>query len=89
MPHRSRRQPRHERRRRRRGRHRHDRDHGEGLIATAGAVDTHVHLLSPRVMEAALASGVTTIIGQEFGPFWGVGVSSPWALRHAFAAFDA
>ncbi|MFK0120249.1 urease subunit alpha [Streptomyces sp. NPDC090994] len=62
---------------------------GEGLIATAGAVDTHVHLLSPRVMEASLASGVTTIIGQEFGPVWGVGVNSPWALRHAFAAFDA
>jgi urease subunit alpha len=62
---------------------------GEGLIATAGAIDTHVHLLSPRVMEAALASGVTTIIGQEFGPVWGVGVSSPWALSHAFGSFDA
>src|SRR5581483_1320751 len=62
---------------------------GEGLIATAGAVDTHVHLLSPRIMEASLASGVTTIIGQEFGPVWGVGVNSPWALRHAFNAFHA
>ncbi|MFI9154804.1 urease subunit alpha [Streptomyces sp. NPDC053367] len=62
---------------------------GEGLIATAGAVDTHVHLLSPRIMEASLASGVTTVIGQEFGPVWGVGVNSPWALRHAFGAFDA
>ena len=62
---------------------------GEGLIATAGAIDTHVHLMSPRIMEAALASGVTTIIGQEFGPVWGVGVNSPWALRTAFAAFDA
>jgi urease subunit alpha len=62
---------------------------GEGLIATAGAVDTHVHLLSPRIMEASLASGVTTIIGQEFGPVWGVGVNPPWALRHAFNAFDA
>ncbi|EDY53170.1 urease alpha subunit, partial [Streptomyces clavuligerus] len=62
---------------------------GEGLIATAGAVDTHVHLLSPRVLEASLASGVTTVIGQEFGPVWGVGVNSPWALRHAFSAFDA
>ncbi|MFD3589590.1 urease subunit alpha [Streptomyces sp. NPDC058683] len=62
---------------------------GEGLIATAGAVDTHVHLLSPRIMEASLASGVTTIIGQEFGPVWGVGVNSPWALKHAFNAFDA
>ncbi|HEY3736133.1 MAG TPA: urease subunit alpha [Jatrophihabitans sp.] len=62
---------------------------GEGLIATAGAIDTHVHLLSPRIMEASLASGVTTILGQEFGPVWGVGVNSPWALRHAFNAFDA
>ena len=62
---------------------------GEGLIATAGAIDTHVHLLSPRIMEASLAAGVTTIIGQEFGPVWGVGVNSPWALRHAFRAFDA
>lgn len=62
---------------------------GTGLIATAGAIDTHVHLLSPRVMEASLASGVTTIIGQEFGPVWGVGVNSPWALSHAFSAFDA
>ncbi|MDH6132465.1 urease subunit alpha [Kitasatospora sp. MAA4] len=62
---------------------------GEGLIATAGSIDTHVHLLSPRIMEASLASGVTTIIGQEFGPVWGVGVNSPWALRHAFNAFDA
>ncbi|MFE1414864.1 urease subunit alpha [Streptomyces sp. NPDC058746] len=62
---------------------------GEGLIATAGAVDTHVHLLSPRIMEASLASGVTTIIGQEIGPTWGVGVNSPWALKHGFGAFDA
>ena len=57
---------------------------GEGLIATAGAIDTHVHLLSPRIMDQALASGVTTIIGQEFGPVWGVGVNPPWALRRAF-----
>lgn len=62
---------------------------GEGLIATAGAVGTHVHLLSPRIMEASLASGVTTVIGQEIGPAWGVGVNSPWALKHAFNAFDA
>lgn len=61
---------------------------GEGLIATAGAIDTHVHLMSPRIMEASLASGVTTIIGQEFGPVWGVGVNAPWALRHAFNSFD-
>ncbi|GHI85813.1 hypothetical protein Sxan_31770 [Streptomyces xanthophaeus] len=40
-------------------------------------------------MEASLASGVTTIIGQEIGPSWGVGVNSPWALKHGFNAFDA
>ncbi|MFE1949240.1 urease subunit alpha [Streptomyces sp. NPDC059524] len=62
---------------------------GEGLIATAGAIDTHVHLLSPRIMEASLASGVTTIIGQEIGPTWGVGVNSPWALKLGFDAFGA
>jgi urease subunit alpha len=61
---------------------------GDGLLATPGAVDTHVHLLSPRVLEAALSSGVTTVIGQEIGPVWGVGLNSPWLLRRAFGAFD-
>ncbi|HYJ76042.1 MAG TPA: urease subunit alpha [Kineosporiaceae bacterium] len=62
---------------------------GEGMIATAGVVDTHVHLLSPRICEAALASGVTTLLGQEFGPFWGPGVNTGWGLRTAYRAFDA
>jgi urease subunit alpha len=62
---------------------------GEGMIATPGAVDTHVHLLSPRICEAALASGVTTVLGQEFGPFWGPGVNTGWGLRTAYRAFDA
>jgi urease subunit alpha len=61
---------------------------GEGLIATPGGIDTHVHLLSPRVCEAELASGMTTVIGQEIGPFWGVGVGSAWILRTGYAAFD-
>jgi urease subunit alpha len=61
---------------------------GDGLLATPGVVDTHVHLLSPRVLEASLSSGVTTVIGQEIGPVWGVGLNSPWLLRQAFAAFD-
>jgi urease subunit alpha len=62
---------------------------GEGLIATAGGIDTHVHAMSPRVCDAALASGVTTIITQEFGPFWGVGVSSRWALEQAHNMYGA
>ena len=62
---------------------------GEGFIVTAGGIDTHVHALSPRVCDAALSSGVTTIIAQEFGPFWGVGVSSAWALAHGHEMFSA
>ena len=62
---------------------------GEGLIATAGGIDTHVHAMSPRVCDAALSSGVTTIIAQEFGSFWGVGVSSKWALEQAHNMFAA
>ncbi len=62
---------------------------GEGLIATAGAIDTHVHLMSPRIMEAALASGVTTLLGQEYGPVWGVGVNDRYGLHRGWAAFDA
>ncbi|MEV1179630.1 urease subunit alpha, partial [Nonomuraea sp. NPDC049784] len=50
---------------------------GEGLIATPGIVDTHVHLVSPRILQAALAAGVTTVVSQNFGPTWGCGVSSP------------
>jgi urease subunit alpha len=61
---------------------------GEGMVATAGVIDTHVHGMSPRIMEAALSSGVTTILSQETGPVWGVGVNSPWALRTTFDAFD-
>ena len=62
---------------------------GEGLIATAGGIDSHVHAMSPRVCDAALSSGVTTLIAQEFGPFWGVGVGSSWALQHGHNSFAA
>ncbi|TNM41917.1 urease subunit alpha [Nocardioides albidus] len=60
----------------------------DGMLLTAGVIDTHVHLLTPRVLEEALSSGVTTVICQEFGRVWGVGVNSPWALRAAQSAFD-
>jgi urease subunit alpha len=41
---------------------------GEGLVATAGAVDTHVHFLTPEQIPHALSSGVTTLIGGGTGP---------------------
>lgn len=62
---------------------------GEGLIATPGGIDTHVHLMSPRILEAELSSGMTTVLGQEYGPLWGVGVNDAYGLRAGIAAFDA
>lgn len=41
---------------------------GEGKILTAGAVDTHVHFISPDQIEAALDNGTTTLIGGGVGP---------------------
>ncbi|MBS6362572.1 MAG: urease subunit alpha, partial [Burkholderia sp.] len=34
---------------------------GEGLIVTAGGIDTHIHFISPQQIDEALASGVTTM----------------------------
>ncbi len=39
---------------------------GYGLIATPGAVDSHVHFISPNLIPAALAGGVTTLISAGF-----------------------
>ncbi len=41
---------------------------GEGMILTAGGIDTHVHFVSPDQVETALTSGVTTMIGGGTGP---------------------
>lgn len=41
---------------------------GEGLIVTAGGIDTHIHFISPEQVGTALASGVTTMIGGGAGP---------------------
>jgi urease subunit alpha len=44
---------------------------GEGLILTAGGVDTHVHFICPQQIHEALASGVTTMVGGGTGPATG------------------
>jgi urease subunit alpha len=41
---------------------------GEGLIATPGAIDTHVHFITPTQVPHALSNGVTTLIGGGTGP---------------------
>ncbi|RKD89348.1 urease subunit alpha [Halopiger aswanensis] len=39
----------------------------DGLIATPGALDIHVHFNSPQLVEHAIGSGVTTMLGGGFG----------------------
>lgn len=41
---------------------------GEGLIVTAGGIDTHIHFISPEQVGTALCSGITTMIGGGTGP---------------------
>jgi urease subunit alpha len=50
-----------------------------GLIATPGAVDSHVHLISPELMPAALSGGVTTLVTAGFE-------EPPWAMERTLAA---
>jgi urease subunit alpha len=59
-----------------------------GLIVTPGGVDSHVHLLSPQVGEAALAGGLTTLVTQDFGPVWNLGMNPPEATAMMWAACD-
>jgi urease subunit alpha len=62
---------------------------GEGLIATPGAVDTHVHALAPSVLSIALMSGTTSLLTQNSGIEWGSGINSPWLAKATIAAFEA
>jgi urease subunit alpha len=64
---------------------------GNGKILTAGAVDSHVHLIAPRILDEALAAGVTTIIGGGTGPAEGTKattVTGTWYLARMLEALD-
>ncbi|WP_433548742.1 urease subunit alpha [Streptomyces sp. CA-294286] len=65
---------------------------GNGRIVTAGAIDAHVHFISPTVVEAALASGVTTLVGGGTGPAEGSKATTVtpggWHLARMFAALE-
>ncbi len=60
-----------------------------GLIVTPGGIDSHVHLISPQVCDTALAGGLTTLITQEWGPVWDLGMNPPEAMAMMWSAFDA
>jgi urease subunit alpha len=66
---------------------------GEGMIVTAGGVDTHIHFICPQQIEEALMSGVTTMIGGGTGPAVGTAATTctpgPWHLHSMLGAADA
>jgi len=64
----------------------------EGLIVTAGAIDAHVHFICPQLVDVALASGITTLIGGGTGPATGTKATTctpaPDQLRAMLQALD-
>ena len=66
---------------------------GEGLIATAGGIDAHIHFICPQQVEEALASGVTTMIGGGTGPAAGTNATTctpgPFNIMRMLQAVDA
>jgi urease subunit alpha len=65
---------------------------GNGKILTAGAIDTHVHLICPQVVPEALGGGITTIIGGGTGPAEGTKATTvtpgAWNLARMLEAMD-
>lgn len=66
---------------------------GEGLIVTAGGIDTHIHFISPEQVDTALAAGITTMIGGGTGPADGTNATTctpgPWNLSMMLKAAEA
>src|SRR6266513_751452 len=66
---------------------------GEGLIVTAGGVDTHIHFICPQQIDEALMSGVTTMIGGGTGPATGTFATTctpgPWHIQRMLEAAEA
>ncbi|MBI3774680.1 MAG: urease subunit alpha [Gammaproteobacteria bacterium] len=65
---------------------------GEGLIATAGAIDAHIHFICPQQVDEALMSGVTTMIGGGTGPATGTNATTctpgPWHIERMYQAVE-
>ena len=66
---------------------------GEGMILTAGGIDTHIHFICPQQIDDALMSGITTMIGGGTGPATGTFATTctpgPWHIRSMLSAADA
>jgi len=65
----------------------------EGLIVTAGGIDSHIHFIAPQQIDEALASGVTTMLGGGTGPATGTFATTctpgPWNIERMLQAADA
>jgi len=65
---------------------------GEGTIVTAGAIDGHVHLISPQQAEQALTNGITTLVGGGTGPTDGTNgcttTPGPWNISRMLEAAE-
>jgi urease subunit alpha len=66
---------------------------GENHILTAGAIDSHVHFISPNQIPDAFYSGITTLIGGGTGPATGTKATTctpgPWHIRRMYEAAEA
>jgi urease subunit alpha len=65
----------------------------EGLIATAGGIDSHIHFICPQQIEDALMSGVTTMLGGGTGPAAGTSATTCtpgiWYMAQMLRAADS
>ena len=66
---------------------------GEGMIVTAGGIDSHIHFICPQQIDEALMSGLTTMLGGGTGPAVGTAATTctpgPWHLHAMLSAADA
>ncbi len=65
---------------------------GEGMIVTAGGIDSHIHFIAPQQVQCSLYSGVTTMIGGGTGPADGTNATTctpgPWNIRMMLKAAE-
>jgi urease subunit alpha len=65
---------------------------GEGMLLTAGGVDSHIHFICPQQIEEALTSGVTTMLGGGTGPAAGTSATTctpgPWHIHSMLLAAE-
>jgi urease subunit alpha len=66
---------------------------GNGRILTAGAIDCHVHLICPQIMEEAIGGGITTIVAGGTGPAEGSKATTvtpgAWHLARMLESLDS